>query len=157
MSFAFFHSYSCIFLYPHAKNQPQTRKTIFGPKMGVLPMLGLAVGGKLAWWCPLVATVLCKIHKLPMNFIFLPCHFLFFHAIIQFGILETYPNFFSLNRAIFLFFPNFPIFRIRKIIINQPDLQIEFRFFLWVHDIFLHPSAKNQPKIQCFTIFSKGV
>lgn len=125
--------------------------------MGVLPTLRLAVWGKIAWWCLWVCTVLWKIHKLPMNFIFLPCHFLFFHSIIQFGILETYPNFFTLNRAIFLFFPNFSIIRIRKIIINQPDLQIQFRFFLWVPSNFIYHHAKNQPKIPRFTIFSKGV
>ena len=92
-----------------------------------------------------------------MNFIFLPCHFTFFHTIIHYGILETFTNIFSFIRHIFLFFPIFPIFNNRKIKINQPDLRIEFRFFLWIHYIFLYSYAKNQPKIQSFTIFSRGV
>ena len=78
-----------------------------------------------------------------MNFNFLPCHFFFFHAIIQFSILDTYPNFFSLNRAFFLFFPNFSIFGIRKIIINQPDLRIEFRFRSDVSFHFSLPACKK--------------
>ena len=94
--------------------------------------------------------------KLPMNFIFSPCHLPFFDSIINFRILESSRLSFVQFRAFFLFFYIFPISRLWKIIKNNFDLEIFFCFFQKIRMIFLCIHAKFQLKILKIEFFRGG-
>ena len=57
-----------------------------------------------------------KIHKLPMKFIFLPCHSTYYDFIIILGIKETHPQSSISFRVFFSYFSlNFKSFNIKEI------------------------------------------
>ena len=65
-------------------------------------------------------------HMLPMNFNFLPCHFVFYDSIFIFGILETPPKSLASFRLIFVFIPIFRIFNIKKLLKITSRARIHF-------------------------------
>lgn len=142
-----------IFLYLPKNIQPKNRKSDFPPLRKVCPAVGTNCLGSVLG----CASDAAQKHKLPMNFVFSPCHSLFFDSINQIGILETPHPSFAPFRPIFLFFPIFPIFTLRNIVKNNSDLGIHFRFFLLLRIIFLHTPAKNQLKTRSIEFFRGGV
>lgn len=138
-SYDFFH-----FSLPTHKKTAQNVKVEFCPPRQLLALHCSGCGAQIALTVPWPPA---EKHKLPMDFIFCPCHFQFYDPIIHFGILETTPQSFKPFQSFFLFFSIFPFSDLRKIIKNHFHIGFEFRFFLSVPCIFLYLPAKNHLKI----------